>query len=168
MKKYILLFALIICSPMAFAEGLKIAVVDAQAVIRGANFTKDAISKLKEKNQEFQSKMASLQKELFADKKALDAKRGIISDEKFEEEASKLRKKARSYQSDAQSMQEEIQREEFKLRRSIELESSKVIDELARERNIDAVISRQFSFYVKPELDMTNDVLDLVNQRMKK
>lgn len=164
---YLFAVAAFVTPASVFAESLKIGVLDAPLIINTSNAAKSANKALEKQVKEAQEKIAGLEKPLVAQQKKLQEDRAVLSSEKLAEKEAELRKNIRAFQLEKQSMKEAIDRENIKMRKDIAQKVRKIIETYAKEKGFDLIIPESAGIFYKPEMDITKEVLELVNKELK-
>lgn len=155
--------ALLLCFP---AYATDIAVVDMQRVMGKSKAANSARDQLDAKQKNFQKEVSATESNLQAKDKELAKQRGLLSSEEFNKKLKDFRQKAATAQSD-------VQQKRLKLRRAfegsivtIQNKVTKIVSSIAKEKNMDMVIPSTQSLYVKPDLDITDEVLKRLDKEL--
>lgn len=153
-----------VCGVNAYAQN--IAVIDAAAVVNETNAAKRAIDVLRKKTEEAQGRIDKMEAELEEKRQQLEKKRDVLSEEIFEKEKMELSREFRDFRNKAQQIQEGLDEENMGLRKEITDEIRAVVEEIAKERNLDIVIAENLLIYSKNTIDISDEVLKRVNKRL--
>ena len=164
----LLISLLLIGSEVAAADKVMIAIMDASAVINGTNAAKQAREILKTETTKAQAKIDSMETTLIGQQKELQAKKSILSSDKYADEEDKLRKEFRDFRAKAQEIQEELDKKNLKLRKEITDTIKKVVDKMAKERDYQIVLAKNMVLYSADYIDISDEVLKRVNKELKK
>ncbi len=141
------------------SQATEIAVVDMQRVMGKSKAANSARDQLDAKQKNFQSQVSKTEADLQAKDKELAKQRGLLSSEEFN-------KKLKDFRENAATAQRDVQQKRMKLRRAfegaivtIQNKVTAIVANIANEKNVDMVIPSTQSLYVKPSLDITDEVL---------
>jgi outer membrane protein len=181
MKKLIPAFALIVLSgATAFAQDAKapiIGVIDLQRVTaesqlgQGLAARVQALQQGLEKDRDAkQQALQTQQAEIEGLKEELNKQRSVLSQAAIEGKLAELRKKERDAQAFVEDGQRELQLQEEQANRQAQQAQEEYreklkphIDAAATARGIDILLDRGIALYVKPEFDISADVVAKVN-----
>ena len=114
----------------------------------------------------YQSQIAETEKKLRAEDQELSQQRGMMAPELFQQRATDFQKKLADFQTQVRDKQERL---EFSFQQSMQEIGNTILvvsGEVAKERNINAVMARNQLLMVDPGMDITKPVLDRLNQRL--
>jgi outer membrane protein len=146
--------------------GLKIAILDGQAVLAKTDASQRALVELQKQTQEAQTKINEMEKELLDRRKELESQRSVLSAEKLAEAESQLRADFTKFRAEAQKIQEQLDRSTMSMRRNIADEIHAVVKEMAKAKGYDLVLPKQAPIFSNDKLDITDEVLEAVNKRL--
>jgi outer membrane protein len=173
MKK-IMLFAtavFLLQYSLCLAKDLKIAHVDSKVIFDKYKETKTAQKEYDAQVSKWEQEAAKMQRELAEMKERLDKQSLMLSAEKKKELEAKLLKKKTEYEQFVQKIYDPRQGDLFKQNEKISgpiIEKiKKTIQEVAAKDGYDMVLDRAAGAVVfwKPENDLTQKVLDILNQK---
>ncbi|MGB3398585.1 MAG: OmpH family outer membrane protein [Candidatus Deferrimicrobiaceae bacterium] len=169
-KKLIGLFAAVVAAAIlaagpAFAQGLKVAVIDVNKVLNESEAGKVARKKMEDRYEELKKRIDALSEEAKKMKEELDKQKILLSKEKLKakEEAlggkvAELRKVSQESETEMQSRQRDLTRDVLKI-----VEGQ--VDKIVKEEKIDLLLERSSGVvHFDPSLDITVKVLELVNK----
>lgn len=169
-KKWIRLFvavaaAAILGAVPAFAQGIKVAVIDVNKVLNESEAGKVARKKMEDRYEELKKRIDALSEEAKKMKEELDKQKILLSKEKLKakEEAlggkvAELRKVSQESETEMQSRQRDLTRDVLKI-----VEGQ--VDKIVKEEKIDLLLERSSGVvHFDPSLDITVKVLELVNK----
>lgn len=151
----------------AHAEELKsIGIVNIQKIMRESKAASSVSAQLKNKQKAFQSELDAKEKALQQEDQALAKQRTTLSQEEFS-------KKAQAFMQKATSARQEIQNKRAQLDKGISGALSKIqettlaiVQDVAKEKNLDLVISSAQVLYSNDNMDITNEVLNRLNSKL--
>ncbi|MBF0430604.1 MAG: OmpH family outer membrane protein [Fibrobacteria bacterium] len=164
-----IILALLLVALPGIAAQLKIAHVDSKIVFDGYKETKTAQKEYDSQVSKWEQEAAQMQKDLTEMKERLDKQSLMLSAEKKKELEAKFLQKQTEYQ---QFVQKIYGREGDLFKKNEEFSGpiikkiKKVIQEVAKQEGYDLVLDRASGsvVYWKPDNDLTQKVLDVLNQ----
>lgn len=157
-------FALI--STNAMASG--IAVVDEMKVFDETDEAKKTREMLKKEDEKIQKRIAEMKAEFVRKQEELKNKRAILSEEKFLDEETSLRKLMSRFGAEEKEMLISLEKKLAEKRKRIHTEIRAVVEEIAKDKGFDAVISTGTLLYNAKSVDISAEVLEKVNKRLNK
>ena len=155
-----------VAAPQAYAGS--IAVIDAQEILYKSNAGKRLKAALEQAKTEGQKEIAAMEAKFAKQQEELERKKSILSEDKFLEERTKLVKLSRDYNVKAQNIQDAIDQELTIGRKEISDAIRTVVNEVSAQRKFDLVMNKSQLLYHSDSVDITNDVLTMVNKRLDK
>ncbi len=160
-----LLFLIFFSSSLLWAGG-NIACVDTDRILKESKLVAQAQSMLMSKLQELQGKLQELQKRIEDLRKQASSK--ALSEEKRKKKEEELTK----LEGEAVALQQKAQRELSQMKEELENKVYNKVKEASRkiadQRNLAGVIDCGLFVYFKPELDITDQVIKLVDEGLSK
>ncbi len=145
----------------------RLGVIDLGEILRQSQATSNVRDLLEEKREEFQEQFAAREVELLSREKSLKGKRDIMSKEAYEAEV-------RLFQDEVATIQREIQQKRKSLDNAFQQAQDKmrnvaieIVGEIAEERELDLVVNRNNVLVFRNQLDLTQIVLERLNERTK-
>ncbi len=162
-----LALVLFTATPARAADGLKIAVIDIDALINESDAGKSMQTQLNKKREEFQKEFAKREAELGEKEKSIVGKKGEMSVEQLAKERqafeSSLLETRKLFQQRRTALDKGISAAMKQLRGEIVKASA----EVAEEKGYQAVLLRESVVIVEKELDITKQVLAKLNAKIK-
>jgi len=128
---------------------------------------KSIIAQLKKKRESLISKFKKKEKEILDNEKKLIAQKNVLSKEEFESKIIELRKDISNYQKDRNKTLNEITKSRVKASTKLINKLSPILEEYSKKNSIRIIIQKKNIVMGKKEDDITNDILELVNQNVK-
>jgi outer membrane protein len=146
-----------------FAEKLKVGCVDVIKVFNNYNRTRDQEAGLTKKAADYKQKHTAMIEEI----KKLRDKIALLSDKAKEKKQQELENKSDALKAFETKNLREIQRERDTTRREILQEIEKYITTYARDNGYDLIIYRNVLVFNRPNMDLTDEVLNGLNKKYK-
>jgi len=165
--KYILTFIFYICSISFSFSAEKTVFLDIDFVLNNSNFGKSIYSKLDELNKKNFDNLIKMEKELEKKKKDIDASRNISTKENLEKEISLFNQEINKFRSEKDKI---LKNFEIKKKNEIDnflIRVNPLIQEYMKDNSISIVLSKNQIFMGNVEMDITSDIIELVNKNVK-
>ena len=167
MKKkiiYILLF-FIISLPSYSSE--KIVYLDVEKIMQESIAGKNIIAKIKKKRETSISKLKKKEKEIVEKEKKLISQKNVLSEEEFKKKIQDLRLDISEYQKERNNASNDIARTRIKASTNLIKKLTPILESYSKENSIRIIIQKKHIVMGSKEDDITKDILDLVNQKIK-
>ena len=165
--KYILTFIFYICSISFSFSAEKTVFLDIDFVLNNSNFGKSIYSKLDELNKNNFDNLIKMEKELEKRKKAIDASKNISTKENLEKEISLFNQDINKFRSEKDKI---LKNFEIKKKNEIDnflIRVNPLIQEYMKDNSISIVFLKNQIFMGNVEMDITSDIIELVNKNVK-
>ena len=165
MKKYIFIFYLVFIN-FAYSEQ-KIAYIDMQKILNtseiGIKITKDIDKKFSEENKKFKSLEEKIKKEELD----LSSKKNIFSKDEFSKKLNELKKKVDKYNQNKNNSLNNLNKLKVEKTSNLINKINPIIANYASDKNISIIIRKDSMIMGKTELDISNDIIKIVNKKIK-
>lgn len=149
----------------AFAEGLKIAVIDVNKVLNDSEAGKVAKKKMEARYEELKKKIDVKNDEAKKMKEDLDKQKILLGKEKLKEREDALKAKIDELRQLTQESEKEMQGRQGEMTRDILKLIETRLDKFIADEKIDLVLEKSAGVvHANPSLDITAKVLELVNK----
>lgn len=152
----------------ADAPANQIVTVNIQQVMRDATAAQSVREQLESKQKTFQSELAKKEEELQKENQDLGKKRSVLSKQAFDEKAAAFSKKATDVQKEVQTKKATLDSAFEHALNDIQKVVTDVISDLAKEKGFQVAIPTSQILYGDPKLDISDEVLKRLNQKMPK
>ena len=150
----------------SFAQTIVFA--DMEKILKSSNAGKHIIEHFYNKKKILQNEIET-SVNLFAEKeKTLLAQKNIIDEEQFNNKINELKNEIINYNSENNNKLKKINTERDKVTKSFLNEVNNIIQEFSKKNNIDIVLKKKDILIGKNNLDITNDIFNIVNTKIKK
>ncbi len=160
----ILLFILIL-APGYSSE--KIVYLDVEKIMQQSIAGKSIIAQLKKKRELSISKFKKKEKEIIDKEKKLISQKNVLSKEQFESKIIELRKDISNYQKDRNKTSNEIGKSRVNASTKLINKLTPILEEYSKKNSIRIIVQKKNIVMGKKEDDITKDILELVNQKVK-
>ncbi|MBI5575864.1 MAG: OmpH family outer membrane protein [Deltaproteobacteria bacterium] len=150
----------------AFAEGLKVAVIDVNKILNESEAGKTAKKKIESRYEELKKKVEEKQEEAKKIKDEIDKQKIILGKEKLKEKEDALNGKIAELRQLTQEAEKEMQSRQGELTQEVLKSVKAQLDKFVGKEKIDLVLDQTQGGVVhfSPSLDITAKVLELVNK----
>ena len=128
---------------------------------------KSIISQLKKKRESSISKFKSREKDIFEKEKKLISQKNILSKEDFEKKLKDLRNDVSNYQKDRNKSSNEITKSRVNASTKLISKLTPILEEYSKKNSIRIIVQKKNIVMGKKEDDITKDILELINQKVK-
>ncbi|MBZ2188395.1 OmpH family outer membrane protein [Alcanivorax sp. JB21] len=160
------LFALLMLPLLAVADQ-KIAVIDPMQALVETEEVKSRNARLEASLETESRRLRTLRDEIGKIEEKMQRDGMTMSRQEREKLTDDREAKGLEFQTLQQSLQRRVNNDRQELLESMEPKLLQAIEAVAQARGLDMVISAQAMVYVKPELDITRDVTQRLNQQLK-
>ena len=160
----ILLFTLILV-PGYSSE--KIVYLDVEKIMQQSIAGKSIIAQLKKKRELSISTFKKKEKDIMDKEKKLIAQKNVLSKEEFESKIIELRKDISNYQKERNKTSNNISRSRVKASTKLINKLTPILEEYSKKNSIRIIVQKKNIVMGKKEDDITKDILELVNQKVK-
>tara|TARA_B100001121_G_scaffold193299_1_gene168830 strand:- start:17 stop:451 length:435 start_codon:yes stop_codon:yes gene_type:complete len=129
---------------------------------------KDAISKINDQKKKDVSKFQKIEKELKSKEEDLITKKNVISSEEFNKKLEKLSKEINNYRTLRQEAIDLSTKSRLNASADFAEKIKPILADYASENNIDMIIQKKNIIMGKTDLDITNEILKIVDKKINK
>ena len=167
MKKIFISIVLFIffCVPGYSSE--KIVYLDVEKIMQDSIAGKSIISQIKKKREVSISKFKKKEKEIFNKEKKLISQKNVLSKEEFESKIKELRSDISNYQKERNKTSNDIAKLRIKASTSLIKKLTPILEDYSKKNSIRIIVQKKNIVMGRKEDDITKDILELVNQKVK-
>ena len=167
MKKILASIILLILVSVPGFSSEKIVYLDVEKIMQDSIAGKSIIAQLKKKREVSISKFKKKEKEIVEKEKKLISQKNVLSKEEFESKLKELRSDISNYQKDRNNTNNEIARSRIKTSTKLINKLTPILEKYSKENSIRIIVQKKNIVMGKKEDDITKDILELVNQKVK-
>ena len=167
MKKTLISIFLFILIALPGFSSEKIVYLDVEKIMKDSLAGKSIIAQLKKKRESSISKFKSREKNIFDKEKKLISQKNILSKEEFESKIKDLRNDISNYQKDRNKTSNEITKSRVKASTKLINKLTPILEEYSKKNSIRIIVQKKNIVMGKKEDDITSDILELINQKVK-
>ena len=164
MKFFFLIFLLI--NSFTLNSYSQIVYIDVNFILNTSEVGKSLNKYIKELSNEYSIDYSKIEKNLVQKEKELVAQQNIIDKSEFEKKLSNLSKEINKYRSDKKLSQESLNKIKLSNTKKILKILNPIITEYVDSKSISLVIPKKNIIIGKKNLDITNDVIVLLNKQL--
>ena len=167
MKKriiYILIFFIFLI-PSYSSE--KIVYLDVEKIMQESVAGKSIIAKIKKKRESSISKFKDREKDIVEKEKKLISQKNVLSENEFKKKIQDLRGEISNYQKERNKAANDITQTRIKASTNLIKKLTPILEKYSKENSIRIIIQKKHIVMGSKEDDITKEILDLVNQKIK-
>ena len=164
-KYLFIIFFFLVFSNYSFSQN--IAYSNLYLIIKTSKVGKYLATLFSEKNKNLIDKVKKDEKKIREKEKSLLSQKNILQAEEYSKKIKLIREEIKVFNDNNQKKIKQINVEREKVLKSFLVEINKVLKEFAEKNNIDIILSSNQMLIGKSNLDVTNDLLDIVNKKIK-
>jgi len=167
MKKILASVIILILVSVPGYSGEKIVYLDIEKIMQDSIAGKSIITQLKKKREASISKFKKKEKEIIEKEKKLISQKNVLSKEEFQSKLKELRSDISNYQKDRNKISNEIARSRVTNSTKLINKLTPILEEYSKKNSIRIIVQKKNIVMGKKEDDITKDILELVNQKVK-
>ena len=167
MKKILISIFLFIFIAQPGFSSEKIVYLDVEKIMQESLAGKSIIAQLKKKRESLISKFKNREKDIFDKEKKLISQKNVLSKEEFESKLKDLRNDITKYQKDRSKTSNEITQSRVKASTALISKLTPILEEYSKKNSIRIIVQKKNIVMGKKEDDITKDILELINQKVK-
>ena len=145
----------------------KIVYLDVEKIMQQSIAGKSIITQLKKKRELLISDFKKKEKEIMDKEKKLIAQKNVLSKEEFENKIIELRKDISNYQKERNKTSNDIARSRVKASTNLINKLTPILEDYSKKNSIRIIVQKKNIVMGKKEDDITKDILELINQKVK-
>ena len=163
---FVLIFFFSLNISLANAE--KIVYIDMDRIMQISKAGKDAISKINDQKKKDVSKFQKIEKELKSREEDLITKKNVISADEFNKKLENLSKEINNYRTLRQQAIDLSTKSRLNASADFAEKIKPILADYASENDIDMIIQKKNIIMGKTDLDITNEILKIVDKKINK
>ena len=167
MKKTLISILLFVMFSVPGYSSEKIVYLDVEKIMQESIAGKSIISHLKKKREVSISKFKKKEKEIFDKEKKLVSQKNVLSKEEFESKIKDLRSEISNYQSERNKTSNDIAKLRIKASTKLINKLTPILEDYSKKNSIRIIVQKKNIVMGKKEDDITKDILELANKKVK-
>ena len=165
-KSLIILILIIFLNENVAAQE-KIKYINLDLIIKNTNAGKLILENLEIKKNENIKNFKIQEDKIISDEQDLIAKKNILSEEEFNSKLAELNKNLKKYRDEKQKKISEFENNKKKLINNFFEEITPLIEDYVKINSIDLVVNKNNVFIASKKLDITNDIIEIIDEKIK-
>ncbi len=128
---------------------------------------KSIIKEIKKKRELSISQFKKTEKDIFEKEKKLISQKNVLNNEEFKKKLKDLRNDISNYQKNRNKVLNDIKRTRVKASTNLIKKLTPILESYSKEKSIRIIIQKKQIVMGNKEDDITSDILDLVNKKIK-
>ena len=145
----------------------RVVYLDVEKIMQKSIAGKSIVAKLKSKRESSISKFQKKEKDIIEKEKKLISKKNVLSKEEFGKEIKNLRDEIINFQKDRNKAFNQITQLRIKASTKLLKKLNPILEDYSKTNSISMIIQKKHIVIGKKEDDITNDILELVNKKIK-
>lgn len=148
--------------------GPGIVVIDTQRIYRDSDAVRGLQTKIDDQRSSYQSELREKEEALRSADQELARQRTVLSSDAFAQKRRELEEQVARLQGEVQSRRKDLEKEFALGMKQIQTALVQIAREIAEERKSDLVVDKSAVVLVRPELEITQEALKRLNERLPK
>ena len=166
MKKIICILIFFLFSLPVYSNE-KIVYLDVEKIMQESIAGKAIITKIKKKREKTISMFQKKEKEIIEKEKKLISQKNVLNEDEFKKKIQDLRGDIANYQKDRNKASNDITQTRIKASTALIKELTPILETYSKENSIRIIVQKKHIVMGSKEDDITSDILNLVNQKIK-
>ena len=141
--------------------------LDFKFILNESNAGKKAQNSLKSKLEKGIKSVKAKEKSIQEEEKKVIQQKKLIKPEEYKKKVDELRKKVSNLQKERNDLLENVAKQRAKARTELLKNLNPIISEYMKEKKIRMVVDKKSLLLADQNLDITNDIMDLLNKKLK-
>ena len=146
----------------------QIVYINMEKIMKESKAGKQIIQKITKDNQTNISKFKKIEEDLKKQEQDLISKQNVISENEFKQKLESLKKEISEYRTKRQSIIQETTKKRLQASAKFSNEIKPILGDYAAENNISIIVQKKNIIMGKKELDITSDILKIVDEKISK
>ena len=162
--KYFLTLIIFLISTTLVFSSEKTVFLDIDFILNNSNLGKSIYTELNKINKQNINNLNKIEKILNDKKKAIDNTRNISTKEKLEQDINLFNKEVEKYRTDKNTVLKNFKSKKKKELDNFLIKINPIIKDYMKNNSIDIVLEKNQIFMGNNNIDITNDIIDLINK----
>ena len=161
---FILIFYLLFSAKNVYGQNIAYANID--SVIKNSNVGKEIISYFSNANNELIKDFKNKEKIFKEKEQSLESQKNILDGNEYIKKVDEIKKEINSFNIEHKKKINQIKTKNDEVLKALMDEINKILKEFAENNNIDIIFSSNQMLIGKSKLDVSNDLLNIVNEKI--
>ena len=167
MNKQLICILLLILTISPSYSSEKIVYLDVEKIMQESKAGKSLVAQFKKKREISISNFKKIEKEIISKEKKLISQKNVLSKEEFEKKLRELRNDISNYQKERSKKSNEITQSRIKASSKLIGKLTPILEEYSKKNSIRIIVQKKHIVMGKKEDDITKDIMEIVNQKIK-
>ena len=145
----------------------RVVYLDVEKIMQSSIAGKSVIAQIKSKQEASVSKFKKKEKDIIEKEKKLISQKNVLSKEEFGKKIKDLRNEISNYQKERNRVFNEITKSRVKASAKLIKKLNPILEDYSKKNSIKMIMQKKHIVIGKKEDDITKDILELVNQKVK-
>ena len=146
----------------------QIVYINLEKIMKGSKAGKAIIEKITKSNEKNINKFKKIEEDLKSQEQELISKQNVISEDEFKTKLNDLKKKMSEYRKKRQNIIQDTTQKRIKASAEFSNKIKPILGDYAAKNNIAIIIQKKNIIMGKKELDITDDILKIVDKEIQK
>ena len=166
MKKFFLILLFISNFNLSYADD-NIVYIDINFILENSIVGKSINNQINTLQSVENEKFKTIEKKLIENEKKIISQKNILDEKQFKNEVDKHKKDLSDYRNQKKTMFDNLNKKKSEYLKKVLNSLNPIISKYVEENGISLVLQKNNIIVAKKELDITNKILDLLNEQMK-
>lgn len=164
----IFLIIFIFCTSASSNANIPVKYIDLNFIVNESIIGKKIKSKIAANGEKLRNEHKKIEKKLQTKKNEILAKKNVLSEEDFKKEVDKHQTNVKNYQTKKSSDLDNLNKNNLNMSKNFMVKIDKIVIDYSRENSIDLLLKKEALIVSNSNLDVTKDILNLVDKNIKK
>ena len=166
MKKFFLILLFVSNFKLSYADN-NIVYIDINFILENSIVGKSINNQIKNLQSAENEKFKTIEKKLIENEKKIISQKNILDEKQFKNEVDKHKKDLSDYRNQKKTMFDNLNKKKSEYLKKVLNSLNPIISKYVEENEISLVLQKNNIIVAKKELDITNKILDLLNEQIK-
>ena len=146
----------------------QIVYINMEKIMKASKAGKQIMNKIAKSNEKNINKFKNIEDDLIKQEQDLISKKNVLSENEFKTKLEKLKKKISEYRTKRQNVIQESTKKRVQASAEFSQKIKPILGDYAAKNNIAIIVQKKNIIMGKKELDITDDILKIVDEKIKK
>ena len=152
----------------SWSNAEQIVYINIEKIMKESKAGKQIIQQISKDNQTNINKFKKIEEDLKKQEQDLISKQNVISENEFKQKLESLKKEISEYRTKRQNIIQETTKKRLQASAKFSNEIKPILGDYAAENNISIIVQKKNIIMGKKELDITSDILKIVDEKISK
>ncbi len=167
-KKLVIIFLSLFFFAFQKINAEQIVYIDMEKIMKESKAGKMIIDQISKSNEKNINKFKKIEEDLKAQELDLIGKKNVLSENEFKTKLEKLSKQISEYRTKRQNIIQESNKKRVKASAEFSNQIKPILGDYAAKNNISIIVQKKNIIMGKSELDITSNILKIVNEKISK